>query len=373
MFRSLMKKTGFLSLALALSAISVNVMANDSAKTAAEMKPYKAQIGKHLEMLPIPGGKFTMGSPAGEANRVADEGPQFEVEVEPFWMGKFEVTWDDYQLFRDEYPIRKEKNERVAKEKYADGVSIPTPLWEQDSQPILKGMGQFDGYPVADISQFGAKQFTKWLSKRTGHFYRLPTEAEWEYAARAGTKTAYSFGDAPDALGDYAINFDNSVYDDPTQGHPQTGSGYRKVGSKKANPWGLHDMHGNVAEWVIDGYSKEWYTKFAGKSVKASEVINWPTQVFPTVARGGHWDAPPELCRSTARLASDKQFQHRDPQLPKSVWWFTDAFHIGFRIVRPLTEPSEAEKLKYWDSHAEDITTVLTTSEKELRAIVEKK
>lgn len=348
------------------------IAADGEAKTAAEMKAYKESLGKFNEFLPIAGGKFTMGSPEGETGRNADEGPQFEVEVEPFWMGKFEVTWDDYQLFRDEYPVRKNINTVIPKEKMADSVSIPTPLWEQDSQPILKGMGQYGGYPAADISQFAAKQYTKWLSKRTGRFYRLPTEAEWEYAARAGTKTAYSFGADAAKLGEHAINFDNSAYEDQTKGHPQTGSGYRVVGSLKANPWGLHDMHGNVAEWVIDGYSKDWFAKFAGKSVKASEVINWPTAIFPTVARGGHWDAPPEQCRSASRLASDKQWQHRDPQLPKSVWWYTDAFHVGFRIVRPLKEPSEEEKLKYWDAHTEDITTVLTQSQKELRALIEK-
>jgi len=371
MFRCPMHVRSFLALPL-LAAMAMPAFAADGdAKTAAEMKPYKEAVGKFQEFVPIAGGKFTMGSPAGEAGRSADEGPQFDVEVEPFWMGKFEVTWDDYQLFRDEYPDRKKNNQIAPKDKYNDAVSIPTPLWEQDSQPILKGMGQLGGYPVADISQFAAKQFSKWISKKTGRFYRLPTEAEWEYAARAGTKTAYNFGAAK--LDDNALYFDNSAYDDPAKGHPQTGSGYRVVGSKKANPWGLHDMHGNVAEWVVDGYDAKWYEKFAGKTVKAKDAVNWPREIFPTVARGGHWDAPPEQCRSASRLASDKKWQHRDPQLPKSVWWYTDAFHVGFRLVRPLIEPSEEEKLKYWEPHTDDIKGVLERSDKELRALIEKK
>ncbi len=361
-----------LPLLAVLSIPSLPALAADGdAKTAAEMKAYKETIGKYQEFVPIPAGKFMMGSPKDEAGRKDDEGPQFEVSVDPFWMGKFEVTWDDYQLFRDEYPEKKKNNQIAPKDKYNDAVSIPTPLWEQDSQPILKGMGQFGGYPVADISQFGAKQYTKWLSKKTGRFYRLPTEAEWEYAARAGTKDPYSFGAGK--LEDHGIYFDNSAYEDPAKGHPQTGSGYRVVGSKKANAFGLHDMHGNVAEWVIDGYDTGWYTKFTGKSMKWNEVINWPTTIFPTVARGGHWDAPPDQCRSATRLASDKKWQHRDPQLPKSVWWYTDAFHVGFRVVRPLVEPSEEEKLKYWDAHTDDIKGVLERSDKELRTLIEKK
>ena len=363
------------NLAILLAALAMatpGALAQD-AKTEAEMKPYKAEIGKWIEMVPIKGGKFTMGSPSSEEGRKDDEGPQFEVEVEPFWMGKYEITWDDYQAFRDEYPDRKKSGERVPAEKYADAVSIPTPLWEQDSAPILKGMGQYGGYPAADISQFAAKQFTKWLSKRTGHFYRLPTEAEWEYAARAGTKTAYFFGDSADKLGDYAWYFENSLWDDPDKGLPGVGSGYRIVGKKKPNPWGLYDIYGNVGEWVIDGYAKDHFKQFEGKSVSAKDATNWPKEIFPTVVKGGHWDAGPEGCRSASRLPSDKQWQHRDPQLPKSVWWYTDAFHVGFRVVRPLKEPSEEEKLKYWEPHSDDIVDVLKTSEKELRALIEKK
>lgn len=220
-------------------------------------------------------------------------------------------------------------------------------------------------HPMNCVDWYQANHFCAWA------FKRLPTEAEWEYAARAGTKTAYNFGAAK--LDDNALYFDNSAYDDPAKGHPQTGSGYRVVGSKKANPWGLHDMHGNVAEWVVDGYDAKWYEKFAGKTVKAKDAVNWPREIFPTVARGGHWDAPPEQCRSASRLASDKKWQHRDPQLPKSVWWYTDAFHVGFRLVRPLIEPSEEEKLKYWEPHTDDIKGVLERSDKELRALIEKK
>lgn len=332
-------------------------------------------------MVPIPGGTFTMGSPADEPGRSPDEGPQFRVEIEPFWMGKHEVTWDQYDQFRQEYnQVADDKvldksaefQSGTSTPRWADAVSLPTPLWEQDSAPILNGMGSRGGYPAADISQYAAKQFTKWLSKKTGRFYRLPTEAEWEYAARAGTTTPWSFGDDPERLDAYGWYFDNSFYDDLDRGHPQFGAGYRKVGLKKPNPWGLYDMYGNVSEWVLDAYDEDHYAKFAGKKVSWQEAICWPTKIFPRVVRGGNWNSEAEGCRSAARLASDRSWQKRDPQFPKSIWWYTDAFHVGFRVVSPAKEPPDKDKLRYWDADTEAEISVLLSNDKIVRAIVEK-
>ena len=350
-----------------------------------DMQPYAIPIGDDLEipMQPIPVGSdgfpahVTLGSPAEEAGRKADEGPQVQVELEPFWIGKFEITWDVFDAFRRDYQQLAEgalRHGDASAEDWADAVSLPTPLYEQDAAPILAGMGSKGGYPVANISQFAARQFTKWLSRRSGVFHRLPTEAEWEYAARGGTTTAWSFGDDPAELDAHAVYFDNSAYDDVRKGHPDFGAGYRKVGSKQPNPFGLFDMHGNVAEWVIDRYAADWYAQLAaaaeGEPLAWRDAIAWPSAVFPCVARGGSWDAEAAGCRSAARLASSADWQERDPQFPKSIWWFTDGFHVGFRIVRPLRTPSPEQQLRYWESADEGTQDVLQSSGKELRAKV---
>jgi formylglycine-generating enzyme required for sulfatase activity len=162
----------------------------------------------------------------------------------------------------------------------------------------------------------------------------LPTEAEWEYACRAGTTTAYSFGDDPAELEDYAWYIENSE------------EAYQKVGKKKPNPWGLYDMHGNVAEWVLDQYDEAGYGLVEGQS---KDPLAVPKTLNPRVVRGGGWNQFPEDCRSSARAASDEEWKKQDPQNPKSIWYLTEARHVGFRVVRPLVEPSEKEKNDKWE------------------------
>ena len=347
---------------------------------AAAMAPYTETFtGPHgdqatFDLLPIPkpgsGASltFTMGSPDREADRKDDEGPQFKVTVEPFWMAKHETTWAMYRKFVEEYPIlvkARKVGYAIPTSRSADAVSVPTPIWEMDAGPRYKALGFTDKDPAAAMSQFAAKQFTKWLSKKTGKFYRLPTAAEWEYACRAGTATAYFFGDDPANMDDYGWSFQNSMHDDLDKGFPDVGAGYRPVGMKKPNPWGLFDMHGNVGEWVLDQYVADHYKKFAGKSVPWQDALAWPTTHFPREVRGGSWYRDPEDCRSAGRLGSDGDnktgWRKDDPQIPKSVWFFTDvhAFSTGFRIIRPLNEPTDAEKLKCWEADVDLIRNVL--------------
>jgi formylglycine-generating enzyme required for sulfatase activity len=209
-------------------------------------------------------------------------------------------------------------------------ISQPT----EPYQDMSFGMGK-DDTPAICMTQFAARIYCQWLTEKTGRYYRLPTEAEWEYACRAGTTTAYAFGDDPAQLDDYGWFFDNS-----------TEEAYHKVGEKKPNAWGLYDMHGNVAEYVLDELISDYYGTFKGV---ADNPLATPTKLFPTVVRGGSFMADPAQCRSAARAGSDPSWQAHDPQIPKSMWYHTDAKHVGFRIIRPLVEPTAEEKAAKWD------------------------
>jgi formylglycine-generating enzyme required for sulfatase activity len=307
--------------------LHARIVSNANEKSQGDMKPYKAAIPHSdvtFEMVPIPGGGFNMGTPDNEPNRHKDEGPQRNVTIDAFWMGKYEVTWDEYRLFMFSQLAKETEN----KDQVVDAVSRPTRPYVEMSF----GMG-IDGFPAISMTQHAANKYAQWLSAKTGQFYRLPTEAEWEYACRAGSNSAYSFGDDASKLGDYAWFGDNS------------GGKYQKVGTKKPNPWGLYDMHGNVMEWTLDQYSPTGY-------VGLSNENPWrvSTQPYPQSVRGGSWNDPPDQLRCGVRVASDPSWKQQDPQLPKSIWYHTDAQGLGFRLVRPLKIPSAELMYKYWNS-----------------------
>lgn len=278
-----------------------------------------------FDMVFIPSGEFLMGSPDDEVGRKPDEGPRHKVKVDSLWVGKVEVTWDLFELFLAENKslfagLPEEKKEMV------DAVSRPTPSFEDPSM----GMGR-KGFPVVNISPYAALTFCKWLSVITGKFYRLPTEAEWEYVCRAGSLTAYSFGDDIQKLDQYAVYFDNS------------NGQYAEGATKKPNAWGVYDMHGNVAEWTLDQYAADFYAR-------SSEKVSWnvPTSLYERVYRGGSWDDDAEVLRSAARKKSGPSLQKGDPQIPKSFWWYTNAPFIGFRLVSPAKAPAEQELKRFW-------------------------
>jgi formylglycine-generating enzyme required for sulfatase activity len=321
--------------------IYARITANPTAANESEMKAYTNTIpgtGVRFAMVPIPGGEFVMGSPDTERGRKPDEGPQHKVKISPFWMGQCEVTWNEYELFM--YPDEERRTRATvptdaAGDKLADAVTHP-------SKPYVEmsfGMGK-DGFPAISMTQHGANKYCQWLSAKTGQFYRLPTEAEWEYAARAGTTTAYFFGDDPSKLGEYAWFEQNSDFK------------YQKVGKKKPNPWGLYDVYGNVVEWVLDQYDPDFYKQCAGNSGTV-DPWNKATKPYPHAVRGGSWDDEAAMCRSAARRGSDRSWKMQDPQLPKSVWYFSDAQFVGFRIMRPLKVPPPEQMQKYWTSGVE--------------------
>lgn len=306
-------------------------------KAPADLTPYTEAIpgtDVKFDLVPIPGGEFLMGSLPDEEDRAEDEGPQHAVKVRPFWMGKHEVTWDEFDNFAFSLDIKKRQREGVdpatlaTSEKLADAVTRPTPPYADETF----GLGR-RRQPVICITHHAAMEYCRWLSAKTGKAYRLPTEAEWEYACRAGTKTTYSFGDDDDDLKDYAWYVENAEKPMP-------------VGKKKPNPWGLFDMHGNVAEWCLDHYDPKAYNHFRSGRVPVGPVVMPTAKEYPYVVRGGSWDDDPERLRSAARRGSDPEWSVQDPQRPQSIWWHTDATFVGFRIVRALEEQDDLKGIK---------------------------
>jgi formylglycine-generating enzyme required for sulfatase activity len=213
-----------------------------------------------LEMVALPGGKFWMGSAKTDAHAEADEMPRQKVEVRPFTIGKYAATQKLYREVTGRDPA------------YSKGDEVPANnvTWYQAIE-FCNLLSQRNGLqPVYSVEA----EAVTWNEDANG--YRLPTEAEWEYACRAGTETLYSFGDDERSLGEFAW-FDQ---DDP-----------EPVGRKKANPWGLHDMHGNVWEWCWD-----WHRPYPCKP---------PARTLPNggdrVARGGSYDKPARFLRSAVR------------------------------------------------------------------------
>jgi formylglycine-generating enzyme required for sulfatase activity len=277
------------------------------------------------DMVQIPAGDFTMGAPDSDPYHKKDEQPPHKVHVDGFWMQAHEVTWDEYRLFM----FANQAGEIARKDQVVDGVSRPTRPYVEMSF----GMG-INGYPAISMTQHAANKYAEWLSAKTGEFYRLPTEAEWEYACRAGTETPFYFGSDASKLGDYAWYSANS------------GGKYQKVATKKPNAWGLYDMLGNVMEWTLDQYAPYPAEPQKDPWVKA-------TAPYPEAVRGGSWNDPVDMLDCASRVASDASWKQQDPQLPKSIWYETDAQWLGFRLVRPAKVPSAEEMLKYWNSGVE--------------------
>jgi len=290
----------------------------------AEFEPYNQEIpGTQVsfEMETIPAGEFFMGSESGD---FPDERPLHKVTLDAFWMGAHEVTWDAFELFLDKNYELAISETPLSEE--VDGLTRP-------SLPYLDmtfGMGK-EGKPAIGMTQYGAIQFCRWLYLKTGIFYRLPTEAEWEYAARAGTETKFFFGDDSDKLLDYAWIASNS------EGATQ------KIGLKEANPYGLYDIYGNVMEWTSDQYEEDFYANSTDVNPQ-----NPSLQLYPRVVRGGSFKHSKEEISSSRRYKSDPKWKQLDPQIPKSQWWFPEAPFIGMRLVRPFEKPSDEEIEAYY-------------------------
>jgi formylglycine-generating enzyme len=286
-----------------------------------------------FQMVAVPGGIFSMGSPDTEPGRREDEGPQRRVQVSSFWMGKFEVSWGEFDAYYSQRatPARNQWEDAPQ----ADAVTGPTPPYGAPDQGWGKGLR-----PAITMTHYAARRYCEWLSEITGRTYRLPTEAEWEYAARAGTSTPYFFqtegsssrlqrlrnnlrGGLVDEemLGRYAVFRANSRL----RTQPPTG--------REPNPFGIHDMYGNVKEFCAD-----WYDPQVLASYPSDRIVVDPTGPETgreRVVRGGSFRSEAADLRSAARdHTRHNHWLRGDPQMPRSVWWYSDATDVGFRVVR---------------------------------------
>ncbi|MBK8554365.1 MAG: SUMF1/EgtB/PvdO family nonheme iron enzyme [Lewinellaceae bacterium] len=283
-------------------------------------------------MCQLPAADFLMGSAATEPGRSDREG-QHQVQLSSFWIASCETTWDAYYCFSN---LQKDSDESTAPEHFqADAVARPSPPYFD----FTYGRGRDGGFPAATMTQQAALRFCQWLSDKTGDFYRLPTEAEWEYACRAGTTTPYSWGDDPEAAVDYAWFYDNSK------------GSYQVVGTKKPNAWGLYDMHGNVAEWTLDAYADDYFSRL---DTAAFNPVVFPTRKHSRTVKGGSFEDFAEDLRAAARKKSDPRWQARDPQMPKSKWWNPDSPFVGFRVVREDISVSKAQRDAFFEKAIKD-------------------
>lgn len=294
-----------------------------------------------FRMVAIPGGTFKMGSPESEPYRRPDEGPVRTVRLSRFWMGRAEVTWREYEVYLAQRGSRARARDDVGSSA-PDAVTGPTPPYGSPDQGWGRG-----SRPAITMTHHAAVKYCEWLSSITGKKYRLPTEAEWEYANRAGTTGPYFFPGNPSRFTRRRwLNRVLGVKTEPISEYVwyQEDSGERTCppNAVKPNPWGLVNMLGNVREFCLDWYSPDAY---AQDEAAEGEVVNprGPETGEEHVIRGGSFGSDAADLRSAARDHTRlDDWLLTDPQFPKSVWWYSDCTDVGFRIVREYEEDKVA-------------------------------
>jgi sulfatase modifying factor 1 len=283
-----------------------------------------------FDMVALPGGTYSMGSPESEPLRKPDEGPVRKVTLSKFWIAKTEVTWDEYLAFFRATGSQGRTEGQVVVNKKVDAISGATPPWGAPDQGWGKG-----ARPAITMSWHSANVYCQWLSKVTGKKYRLPTEAEWEYACRGGTETPYFFVGSPK---DYTSSgFLKKIFGPDTSKIASvvvyslnSSSKTKEPVSVKPNPFGLKNMSGNVAEFCLDYYSADTYKADTVPAVNPRGPLKGPEHVI----RGGSFKSDAKDVRSAARdFTKTKAWLVTDPQLPKSIWWYSDVIDVGFRVV----------------------------------------
>lgn len=286
-----------------------------------------------FEMLAIPGGTFMMGSPDGEPFREDDEGPVKEVSISPFFMAKIEVTWDEYMAFFKQTGAQGKTTDTYLNtpQGEVDAISGPTPPYGAPDQGWGKGK-----MPAMSMTHHAAETYCKWLTEITGKSYRLPTEAEWEYAARGGSTTPYFFDGDPRRYVEKGIR--NKIFGVDTSGINSyiiynENSGLRSASPDAVleNPYGLVNMLGNVLELCSDWYAGDAYSQYEdGILIDPTG----PSSGEEHVVRGGSYRDGAEHVRCASRdFTRSVAWLKTDPQMPKSIWWYSDCFYVGFRVV----------------------------------------
>ena len=284
-----------------------------------------------IEMVWVPPGKFLMGSPEGEQGRTRVEGPQHEVEVEGFWISKYEITYEVFEGWRRSLENERRRDRAGILEPHRKPVlklSVP-PGWYA---PVLGDRVWTAKMPIQAVTLTCAQTFAQWLSITSGHSYRLPTEAEWEYAARAGNRTAWSMP-ANGLVADYAVHLQGDVV--PNIDDPKSWKLLQEVGTKLPNAWGIYDMHGNAAEWVLDSWSED----YAHRARESNPVFLAEDRTFGIV-RGGSWRTP----KSETRSASRRKVDRRPGVVAEDPFWYDEeegGVDIGFRIVSPSRKSAD--------------------------------
>jgi formylglycine-generating enzyme len=281
-----------------------------------------------FEMIAIPAGKFIMGSPKNEPLRKPDEGPVHPVKLSRFFIAKVEVSWDEYLEFFKATSSQGRKE--IEETENVDAISGPTPPWGAPDQGWGKG-----SRPAITMTWKAANTYCKWLSKMTGKKYRLPTEAEWEYASRGGKQTPYFFDGNPKkytSAGFFRRIFgaDTTTIQSYVVYKENSASQTQEPASVKGNPFGLKNMLGNVYEFCSDYYSPTAYSAYKKGAVNPKG----PKKGQEHVIRGGSFKSDAKDVRSAARdFTKTKAWLVTDPQMPKSVWWYSDCIDVGFRVV----------------------------------------
>jgi formylglycine-generating enzyme len=303
-----------------------------------EFKSFSERIPKSpvsFNMVAIPGGSFKMGSPSSEPFRKEDEGPAREVKVSPFFMAEIEVSWDEYLAFYVQTAAEGRSTDteglRTKKSAETDAISGATPPYGQPDQGW--GLGK---RPAISFSYHAAETYCKWLSKVTGKTYRLPTEAEWEYACRGGSAGPYFFPGDPKKFEKGGLRArlsknDTAVINTFVIYKGNSPSKTQLPDRVKSNPFGLKNMAGNVAEFCADWYQPDAYSKYPEGILTNPKG---PSEGKEHVIRGGSFQSSAGMVRSAARdYTRTEAWLKTDPQMPKSIWWFSDCFNVGFRVV----------------------------------------